>query len=191
MAASKSAVATLALSDGTAAPWLAYGTGTALYKSDAADAVALAIKSGFTHLDGAQMYQNEESLGSGILSSGVPRSQLYITTKLATLDPKDPGGVEATLRESLRKLKVDWVDLFLVHVPAQHQQYEGRIAEVWQEMVNVKNKGLTKSIGVSNFNTRHLGEIEKTGLEMPVVNQVREAFSARARMLHASVSRAP
>lgn len=162
----------LALSDGTSVPWLAYGTGSANRGSDVHSLVTVALSSGFTHIDGAQLYKNEDSLGSAVNSSSIPRSEIYITTKLGRLEPESPGGVEGTLRESLGKLKVDWVDLFLIHTPKMHQHYEGRIGDVWREMVEVKRKGLTKSIGVSNFDVRHLKEIEKTGLEMPVVNQV-------------------
>lgn len=167
---------TITLSDGTSTPWLAFGTGTALYHSDASSAVSLALKSGFVHLDGAQMYQNEESVGSGILSAGISRSQVYITTKLGLLDPKGPDGVEVALKESLKKLKVDWVDLFLIHVPIPGR-HGGRITEMWKAMVDVKKKGLTRSIGVSNFSENYLEEIRIAGLEMPVVNQVRFVFS--------------
>lgn len=112
-------------------------------------------------------------MGSALSASSISRSKLFITTKLGKVDPESPGGVEGTLRETLRKLRVDWVDLFLIHSPLLHQQYEGRIGDVWREMVEVKKRGLTRSIGVSNFSVKHLKEIEKTGLEMPAVNQVR------------------
>lgn len=166
-------ISRLTLSDGNSVPWLAYGTGSAHRSSDVHAPVTLALSSGFTHIDGAQLYRNEESFGSALSASSIPRSELFITTKLGKLDPESPGGVEGTLRETLRKLRVGWVDLFLIHSPLLHQQYEGRIGDVWREMVEVKKRGLAKSIGVSNFSVKHLKEIEKTGLEMPVVNQVR------------------
>lgn len=161
---------TIKLNDGTVVPWLAFGTGTALYQRSATDAAIQALSLGFTHLDTAQMYQNEDTLGEALSSSTIPRDKLYITTKLAEV----PAGktVEDTLRESLTKLKVDYVDLFLVHVPTQHLKREGGIKQVWKEMVEVKQKGLTKSIGVSNFNKAYLEEIIGLGLDVPAVNQV-------------------
>ncbi|KAI5116218.1 hypothetical protein M0805_006769 [Coniferiporia weirii] len=163
-------VKTIPLSDGTAVPWVAFGTGTALYNQDCTEAAVRAISVGFTHLDCAQMYKNEEFVGAAIASSGVARDTLYITTKLDKI--ADGETVEDTLRASLSKLRVEYVDLFLIHVPTPHEKREGGIKQVWREMVDVKNKGLTKSIGVSNFNTVQLKEIISLGLEIPVVNQI-------------------
>lgn len=158
------------LLDGTQVPWVAFGTGTALYQKDCADACKLALSSGFTHLDAAQVYGNEEGVGSAIASYSKPRDTLYITTKLSAVP--EGKGVEDTLRESLTKLKVDYVDLFLIHMPAQHKDREGGIKAVWKEMIDVKKKGLTRSIGVSNFTKKQLEEIIGLGLEKPAVNQV-------------------
>lgn len=158
------------LLDGTQAPWVAFGTGTALYQKDCADACKLALSSGFTHLDAAQVYGNEEGVGSAIASCNMPRDSLYITTKLSKIP--EGKGVEDTLRESLTKLKVDYVDLFLVHMPDQHKDREGGIKAVWEEMVDVKKKRLTRSIGVSNFTKKQLEEIIGLGLDKPTVNQV-------------------
>ena len=159
------------LADGIKVPWVAFGTGTALYQKECADACKLAISTGFTHLDTAQMYENEEGVGAAISSSGVARDSLFVTTKLTAI----PQGqtVEDTLRTSLKKLQIDYVDLFLVHIPTQHKDREGGLKQVWKEMVDVKKKGLTRSIGVSNFNKAYLEEVISTGLEKPVVNQVR------------------
>lgn len=136
-----SSSATITLNDSTAAPWIAFGTGTALYNKDASDSVKQAIDGGFTHLDGAQIYDNEESLGAGIHASGKPRLELYITTKLTQL--KDGETVKETLQASLKKLGVDYVDLFLIHAPAQHP---GRLKEVWKAMEGVQKDGLTKYV---------------------------------------------
>lgn len=158
---------TVKLADGTSAPLLAFGTGTALYKKESSDAVLLAIQRGFVHIDAAQMYENEDSVGDGIVASGKARKDLYVTTKLQKLNEGQT--VQSTLEDSIKKLKVDYVDLFLIHVPFQH---EGKIGDVWKAMVEVKKKGLAKSIGVSNFNIKYLEQVRATGLEMPVVNQV-------------------
>lgn len=172
----------LTLPDGHTVPWLAFGSGTALIRQDVSNQMLLALQCGFTHLDTATFYSNEESVGAGIarasseLSPPIPRSSIFITTKLAELDPNDPAGVEGCLRASLTKLQVEYVDLYLIHVPRLHQQYAGRIGEVWREMVGVRDKGLAKSIGVSNFKIKHMEEIRVTGLEMPAVNQVTIRF---------------
>lgn len=158
---------TIQLSDGTSTPWLAFGTGTAYYKKEAKDGVLLAFERGFTHIDAAQIYMNEESVGDAIVASQKARGDIYITTKLYQLTEGET--VTSSLEGSLKKLKVDYVDLFLIHMPGVH---EGKIVDVWKGMVDAKKKGLTKSIGVSNFNVKFLEQLRASGLEMPVVNQV-------------------
>ncbi|KAH7889387.1 NADP-dependent oxidoreductase domain-containing protein [Phlebopus sp. FC_14] len=158
---------TILLNDGTEVPWIAFGTGTALYGKDAAEQVKLAIDNGFTHLDGAQVYNNEASLGAGVVASGKPRSELYITTKLAKLQPGTTP--KSALEESLKKLGLEYVDLYLVHQGSHH---EGALKEVWKGMEETKKAGLTKSIGVSNFTVGHLQEILEIATVIPVVNQV-------------------
>ncbi|KAI0747281.1 NADP-dependent oxidoreductase domain-containing protein [Irpex lacteus] len=159
-------MSTIKLNDGHTIPALAIGTGTALYNKDATNAIAVAIQSGFTHLDTAQMYNNEASVGDGIIKSGHDRSQLYVTTKLGKL----PAGtsVEESLKESLGKLKLEYVDLFLIHNPVDHPDLKG----LWKEFEGVKEKGLTKSIGVSNFQPKHLNEILEVATVPPAVNQI-------------------
>ncbi|EPQ58043.1 Aldo/keto reductase [Gloeophyllum trabeum ATCC 11539] len=161
------ATLTFPLNDGTSIPALAFGTGTALYNKDARDAVTTAITSGFVHLDGAQMYGNEDSLGDAIVASGKPRESLYITTKLTEL--KNGATVKSALQESLRKLKVDYVNLFLIHMPTHH---EGRLKEVWKQMEEVKKEGLAKSIGVSNFRIKDFEEFLPEATIKPAVNQI-------------------
>ncbi|KAH8113583.1 Aldo/keto reductase [Phellopilus nigrolimitatus] len=168
------------LNDGKSVPWLAFGTGTALYEKNCTDVASRALALGFTHLDGAQMYRNEDSLGAAIdtylSASGdegtrkKKRDALYVTTKLDKIPAGK--GVEDTLRESLSKLRVDFVDLFLVHHPLQHVDRPGGLQQVWREMVDVKAKGLVKSIGVSNFNKAQLEEVVSLGLDVPAVNQI-------------------
>jgi len=156
---------TIPLNDGNHVPWLAFGTGTALYSKDATKSVLAAISTGFVHLDGAQMYANEESLGDALVQSGVPRSSLWVTTKLGGV----PAGkdVRYTLEESLRKLKTDYVDLFLIHNPQQHPDLKG----TWKQMEELKKAGLAKSIGVSNFAVRHLEQVYEIATIPPAVIQ--------------------
>ncbi|KAG6333496.1 hypothetical protein ID866_5599 [Astraeus odoratus] len=157
----------LVLNDGNQIPWLAYGTGSAFYGKDVQNAVVTAIQNGFTHLDGAQEYRNEDSLGAAIAASGKPRSELFITTKLGKLQPGDTP--KSALEGSLRKLGVDHVDLYLVHHALSHTS---RLKEVWKGMEKAKQAGLTKSIGVSNFTPEHLKEILEVAIIPPAVNQV-------------------
>ena len=174
-------VSTLALNDGTEVSWIAFGTGTALRGRDATKIVSVAIQNGFTHLDGAQMYLNEASLGAGIVASRKPRSELYITTKLASLAPGETP--KSALVKSLERLDVDYVDLYLVHQPRQHV---GRLKEVWKGMEEAKAAGLTKSIGVSNFTADHLKEILEVATVLPAVNQVMHASPRRSPLIHRS-----
>ncbi len=165
------------LNDGTTTPWLAFGTGTALYKKDATEAVRVAIENGVTHLDGAQMYENEDSLGAGIKASGKPRSELYVTTKLKGL----AGGqtIKDTLVISLKKLGLEYVDLFLIHDPTSAK---GQIKAWWKQMEEVKKEGLTKSIGVSNFRVQDLEEVLEVATIIPAVNQVSSELTSQSHL---------
>ena len=161
------------LNDGTSIPWLSYGSGTALYNQDATKFVTDAIKAGFRHIDAAQMYQNEEYVGAGIAAAGVPRSELYITTKLDKL----PAGksVRDTLVDSLKKLQVDYVDLFLIHMPIAHADLKA----TWKDLEALQKEGLTKTIGVSNFQPKHLKQIFEVATIPPAVNQVSKSRPPR------------
>jgi diketogulonate reductase-like aldo/keto reductase len=156
------------LNNGATIPWLGFGTGTALYGRDAANLVRLAIDNKITHLDGAQMYNNEDTLGAGIKASGKPRSELFVTTKLAKLAPGQT--VKESLKASLNKLGLDYVDLFLIHDPTPATK-EGKLSQWWQGMEEVQREGLAKSIGVSNFRVEDLKVILDSGKIVPAVNQ--------------------
>jgi len=157
---------TIPLNDGNSIPWLAFGTGTALFGRDAEKQVAQAIEAGMVHLDGAQSYGNEESLGAAVVHSGKPRSAFFITTKLAKL----PAG--ATVREalatSLKKLQTDYVDLFLIHSPVEHPDLKA----TWKQVEELQKEGLAKSIGVSNFRVQDFELIAEGATVVPAVNQI-------------------
>jgi diketogulonate reductase-like aldo/keto reductase len=155
------------LNGGTTIPLLAFGTGTSHFGTDVQDTVTKAINAGFTHFDGAQLYKNEEYLGAGIAAAGKPREQLFITTKLGK--PAEGKTVRDTLVESLKKLRLDYVNLFLIHIPSH---FPGGLKEVWKEMEAVKKEGLTRSIGVSNFRSAQLREILDGSEIPPAINQV-------------------
>jgi len=159
------------LNTGATIPWLGFGTGTALYGRDATNLVSLAIKNKVTHLDGAQMYNNEDTLGAGIKASGKPRAELFVTTKLnlKTLAPGET--VKESLKASLAKLGLDYVDLFLIHDPIPATK-EGKLAQVWEAMEGVYHEGLAKAIGVSNFKVEDLKIVLDSGKVVPAVNQI-------------------
>lgn len=161
------------LNDGSQIPTLGFGTGTALYGKDAADLVRIAIENNVTHLDGAQAYRNEDTLGAGIKASGKPRSELFVVTKLGTLQPGQ--SVKESLKGSLAKLGLDHVDLFLIHTPEQGRK-EKNLGRLWAGLEEVKEAGLAKSIGVSNFKVEDLEVILKTAKIVPAVNQVGPVF---------------
>ena len=166
---------TFTLNDGSKVPWLAFGTGTALYKQDATDLVRTAIENNITHLDGAQVYNNEDTLGAGIKASGKSRSELFVVTKIDSLQAGQT--VKDSLKVSLAKLGLDYVDLFLIHSPYQIEaKKEKNLSQWWEGMEEVKKAGLAKSIGVSNFYVEELEVILKTAKVVPSVNQVGPSF---------------
>jgi len=157
------------LLDGHDIPQLAFGTGTAHFGSNADGPVQLALKAGFVHIDTAQMYKNESSVGDAIANSGIPRDKLFVTTKLNTLAPGE--SVPDSLRASLKRLKMDYVDLWLVHYPIPFLD-DGVLERVWKGMEECKADGLAKSIGVSNFRPHDLERVLSVAKDIPVVNQI-------------------
>ncbi|KAI1764331.1 aldo/keto reductase [Hypoxylon sp. FL1150] len=162
------AIPTLKLSDGNEIPMLAYGLGTAYGESgQVVNSAVAAINAGFTHLDGAEVYGNEKDLGAAIRRSGVPRSQLFVTTKVWTV----PTNVKAAFQGSLDRLGLDYVDLYLLNWP-QVANTPARLQEVWAEVEEIRASGKARSIGVSNFLQEHFEIIFKTARTKPVINQI-------------------
>jgi len=131
-------------------------------------AVVNALKTGYRHVDSAQYYQNEAEVGAGVRSSGIPREQVFITSKVYS----STVGYEATLKgveKSVKKLGFDYYDLFLIHSP--HGRRDERLAK-YKALLEAKARGLVRTIGVSNFSEKHIQEIVDAGLEKPAVNQV-------------------
>ena len=172
MSSTANAQPAVVLNDGTSMPTLIYGSGTALRDKDASQAIVSAIQAGYRHIDCAQMYKNEESVGRGISLSGVPRDQLYITTKILPV----PEGLTVgdTLRESLRKMGLGYVDMCLIHEPVGHRD----LVETWKDLVRAKEEGLCRSIGVSNFRIEDIELLKASGTELPTVNQVSRMITA-------------
>ena len=157
-------IPTVALAGGGAMPLLGFGTWQ-LRGRECYDAVRYALEVGYRHLDTATMYGNEAEVGRAVRDSGVPRDDVFLTTKL----PPDRAGRErATLTASLRALGVDRVDLWLVHWPPSRSA----LVPVWRELLALRDEGLTRTVGVSNYEPHQLDEIAEATGEMPVVNQI-------------------
>ncbi len=166
---------TYKLANGVEIPCLGFGTWQTPDGETAVMAVRCAIDAGYTHIDTAQAYGNEASVGKAIRQSGVPRKDLFITTKLWNTNHS----YELTLRsfeESMDKLGLDYLDLFLIHWPnpiSFRDRWEQANAESWKAMEELADAGRIRAIGVSNFLPRHLEALAKTARIAPQVNQIR------------------
>lgn len=146
-----------------------------MYGKDASDNVTAALAAGYTHIDAAEVYANEESVGVALhkyLSgpSAPARDSIFVTTKFAFFSGLEPGEtVRDRLMASLKKLQLDYVDLYLIHTPVVHA---GKMKDIWKQMEAVKKEGLARNIGVSNFRVKDLNEIIADADVIPVVNQV-------------------
>ncbi|GHJ83636.1 hypothetical protein NliqN6_0038 [Naganishia liquefaciens] len=153
------------LNDGRHIPAIGFGTWK-IPQDVAGDQTQQAIEVGFDHIDTAQVYRNEVEAGQGIRDSGLKREQLWITTKWSGVDDKP---VRQSCLESLDKLGIEYLDLYLIHSP---RLCKGDIAGTWAEFEKLKKEGLVKSIGVSNFTVKDLETLLKTANIKPVVNQI-------------------
>ena len=146
-------------------PLLGFGTWQ-ISDADAPQAVSTALEVGYRHLDTATGYDNEAGVGRAIASSGLPREAVFVTTKL----PPDHAGRERrTIEESLTKLGLDHVDLWLVHWPPNRSASP----EVWQEVVRAQQDGLATAVGVSNYSLAQIDELTQATGVTPAVNQIR------------------
>ena len=154
------------LADGNQLPMLGLGVWQVPDGATTENAVRFALELGYRHIDTAQAYGNEASVGKALRDSGVPRDEVFITTKFYP-GRKDP---VAEAEKSLRRLGVDQVDLYLVHWP------QGGPVRAWPGMERAQERGLTRSIGVSNFGAADLDQVIAAGSVAPAVNQIQ--FSA-------------
>jgi len=161
------AIPQISLNNNVEIPQLGFG----VYQVDPAETervVSDALAAGYRHIDTAAAYFNEEAVGRAIASSGIPRNEIFVTTKLWN---KDQGRDLARpgLEQSLEKLGLDHVDLYLIHWPCPAR---GTYVESWEQLIDFRSEGLVRSIGVCNFLPEHLDTIvDETGIT-PVVNQI-------------------
>ncbi len=157
------------LINGTSIPQLGFGV-YQVPPEDTADTVRTALEVGYRHIDTAQMYQNEAGVGEAIRTAGIPRDELYITSKLNNGFHR-PQDARAAFGETLERLGLDRIDLFLIHWPLP-TRYDGDFVSTWRTLGEFVADGRAASIGVSNFQPDHLDAIvAETGV-VPVVNQV-------------------
>jgi 2,5-diketo-D-gluconate reductase A len=162
-------VPTIRLNDGTAIPQLGFGV-FLVPREETQRTVEQAFEVGYRHIDTAQMYGNEAEVGAAIAAAGIPRDELYVTTKLNNGNHV-PDDARRSFAESLEKLGLDHVDLFLIHWPLP-TRYDGDFVSTWRTMVELRESGGTTSVGVSNFEPAHLDRIiDETGV-VPAVNQI-------------------
>lgn len=154
------------LNDGVTMPWLGLGVWQAKDGDEVISAVKSAVEAGYRSIDTAAGYNNEEGVGQAIRECGVPREELFITTKVRNPDQ----GYESTLKAfetSRKKLGLEQVDLYLIHWPVA-----GKYKDTWKALIHLQKEGLVKSIGVSNFQIHHLQDIIEDSGVVPVVDQV-------------------
>jgi 2,5-diketo-D-gluconate reductase A len=152
------------LASGTRMPILGLGTWQARGQS-AVSAVLRALEVGYRHIDTATAYGNEEQVGQAVVESGVPREEIFVTTKLP---PSRAGRERATLEDSLDALGFGYVDLWLIHWPPSG----GARPDVWERLLTLRAEGLAREVGVSNYSVRQLDELERATGRRPAVNQI-------------------
>ncbi|XUD12558.1 aldo/keto reductase [Enterococcus sp. AZ170] len=154
------------LANGSSIPRLGLGVWQVKDGDEAVDSVKWALETGYRLIDTAAAYKNEASVGEGIRQAGIPRDEIFVTTKLWNADQ----GYESTLQafdESLAKLQLDYVDLYLIHWPV-----EGKYKDSWRAMEEIYQSGRAKAIGVSNFHEHHIEDLLTTAKIVPMVDQI-------------------
>jgi 2,5-diketo-D-gluconate reductase A len=161
------AVPTVTLNDGHSIPVLGLGVGE-LSDAETERAVSAALEAGYRLIDTAAAYGNEAAVGRAVTSSGIPRDEVFVTTKLATSDLGFKSSQDAG-RASLERLGLDYIDLYLIHWPGGDH---GKYVDSWGGLMKLKEDGVTRSIGVSNFHAEHLSNIIDLSFFTPAINQI-------------------
>ncbi|MBB6283857.1 aldo/keto reductase [Geobacillus subterraneus] len=167
------------LHNGVQMPWVGLGVYKVKEGEEVKSAVRTALEIGYRHIDTAAFYENEEGVGQAIRESGIPREQVFVTTKVWNTDQ----GYETTLKAfeaSLNKLGFDYVDLYLVHWPVK-----GKYKETYKALEKLYKDGYVRAIGVSNFQIHHLQDVLADCEIKPMVNQVEYHPRLTQKELHA------
>lgn len=157
---------TVTLANGVEMPWFGLGVYKVQEGEEVISSVKAALECGYIHIDTATLYQNEIGVGQAVRASGIPREQLFITSKVWN----DDQGYESTLKAyetSLKNLQMDYLDLYLIHWPVR-----GKFKDTWRAMEKLYKEGRVRAIGVSNFHVHHLKELLKEAEIKPMVNQI-------------------
>lgn len=166
---------TMTLTNGQIIPVLGYGTWRNNDPKECVNGVKWALEQGYRHIDTAQMYGNETEVGEGMRLSGVPRDEIFLTTKLNN-DNHGYENAKRTIDESLERLGTDYLDLFLIHWPeveGHEDDWETDNIETWRALEEAYEAGKLKAIGVSNFKVKHLKNLLPHCRITPMVNQIR------------------
>ena len=147
-------------------PLLGLGVYKATGENEAENSIISAVESGYRLIDTASAYKNEENVGRGIARCGVSRGELFVTTKVWNTAQRI-GDIQGAFDRSLERLKLDYVDLYLIHWPVP-----GCYLSTWKELEKIQQSGRALSIGVSNFEIRHLEDLAKISDVVPAVNQI-------------------
>ncbi|MBD1259975.1 aldo/keto reductase [Maribacter polysiphoniae] len=157
---------TFELHNGVAMPYFGLGVYLSEDGQEVINAVRWAIEAGYRHIDTAAIYNNEKGVGEGIQQSGINREELFVVSKVWNADQ----GYESTLKafnESLRRLQLDYLDLYLIHWPV-----EGKYKETWRALEHLYREKKIRAIGVSNFLKHHLEDLQQSAVIVPMVNQM-------------------
>jgi len=163
------AIPDITLSNGQTIPQ--FGFGVFLVKpEETVAAVSTALQVGYRHIDTAEMYGNEKEVGEAIARSGLDRGDVFVTSKLSN-DAHEPDDARRAFDESLKALGVEYLDLFLIHWPLP-TRYDGDYVSTWKTLEEFYREGRARSIGVSNFQPRHLRRLHAESDIPPAVNQI-------------------
>lgn len=157
---------TVELSNGVRMPWLGFGTYKIPPGRGTFEAVRTALEAGYRHIDTASYYRNEADVGRAIRESGVPREEVFVTTKLWN-DEQGYREAHRAFRSSLDRLNMDYVDLYLIHWPVS-----GKYKDSWRALEEIHDDGGARAIGVSNFMIEHLEDLNDSVQVRPAVDQV-------------------
>ncbi len=162
-------VPTITMNNGLTIPQLGFGV-FQIKPEEAMDATSRAFQVGYRHIDTAEMYRNEKEVGDAVRTSGLSRADIFITSKLSN-SAHEPDKARAAFEDTLQKLGINYIDLFLIHWPLP-TLYNGDYISTWKTLIEFYKDGRARSIGVSNFQVAHLERLAAETEVVPAVNQI-------------------